>query len=321
MNCSLYIYIISPLKQNTMKNITYLFILTSCFIYAQQQFPGENENNIIINAGFENAPIWNDCDGCKNDDFGWEGYLCQHLEDKFEVYTGTSYRVSVPSADGDYYALTKEFDASIYQVIEVDPNTQYTVKYKFGWINFNGRSIDLPKDNSDGYKEINAVITNNQTGANKVILKKFSHRNNDYYSLGSQDQTFATAFFDSWNDVEWTFSTSNETTVRLAMWKMNGTPPYILDNVEIFPTPQANVNKFKNAMFSLSPNPASNTLNLKASKTITKIDIFNVMGQRVSSKPINALNSIVNISALNKGIYVMNVTIDDNIGTYRFIKE
>ena len=37
------------------------------------------------------------------------------------------------------------------------------------------------------YKEINAVITNNQTGANKVLLKKFSHRNNDYYTLGSED--------------------------------------------------------------------------------------------------------------------------------------
>lgn len=319
----MYIYEYYPnLKQITMKKITYLLILLSSFFYAQQQFPGENENNIIINSGFEEAPTWNDCDGCENDDFGWDGYLCQQLEDKSEVYTGTDFKVSVPSADGDYYALAKEFDASIYQVLEVEPNTQYTVRYKFGWINFNGRSIDIQKDNGNGYKEINAVITNNQTGTNKILLKKFSHRNNDYYSLGSEDQTFATAFFASWNDVEWKFTTTSENyEVRLAMWKMSGTPPYILDNVEIFPTPQANVNKFKNAMFSLSPNPASNTLNLKASKTITKIDIFNVMGQKVSSKSINALNSIINISALNKGIYVMNVTIDDNIGTYRFIKE
>ena len=305
-----------------MKKITYLFLLLTAFIYAQQQFPGENENNIIINAGFEDVPTWNDCDGCENDDFGWEGYLCQHLEDKSEVYTGTDYKVSVPSADGDYYALAREFDASIYQVVEVLPNTQYTVRYKFGWINFNGRSIDLPKNNGDGYKEINAVITNNQTGANKVLLKKFSHRNNDYYTLGSEDETFATAFFDSWNDVEWTFTTTSENfEVRLAMWKMAGTPPYILDNVEIFPTPQANVNKFKDAQFTFSPNPANNVLNIKASKAISGIDIFNVMGQQVSSKSINALNSTLDISALNSGIYVMNVTIDGKIGTYRFIKE
>lgn len=305
-----------------MKKITYLLILLTSVIYAQQQFPGENENNIIINAGFEDAPTWNDCDGCENDDFGWEGYLCEHLEDKSEVFTGTDFKVSVPSADGDYYALAREFDASIYQVLEVEPNTQYTVRYKFGWINFNGRSIDLPKNNGDGFKEINAVITNNQTGANKVILKKFSHRNNDYYTLGSQDGTFATAFFDSWNDVEWTFTTTSENfEVRLAMWKMSGTPPYILDNVEIFPTPEASVNKFKEAHFTFSPNPANNVLNIKTTKAISGIDIFNVMGQQVSSKSINALNSTLDISALNKGIYVMNVTIDGNIGSYRFIKE
>lgn len=304
-----------------MKNITYLFLLISCFIFAQQQFPGENENNMIINAGFENAPIWDDCDGCENDDFGWEGYLCRQLEDKFEVYTGTDYRVSVPSADGDYYALAKEFEASIYQVVEVEPNTQYTVRYKFGWINFDGRSINLPKNNGDGFKEINAVITNNQTGANKVILKKFSHRNNDYYVLDAEDGTFATAFFDSWNNVEWTFNTSNETTVRLAMWKMSSTPPYILDNVEIFPTPQANISKFNDTFFTLSPNPAKNVLNLNASKTISEIEVFNVMGQKVLTKFINTLSGSVNISKLDKGVYLMNVTIDGNVGTYRFIKE
>lgn len=304
-----------------MKNITYLFFLISCFIYAQQQFPGENENNMIINAGFENAPIWDDCDGCENDDFGWEGYLCRQLEDKFEVYTGTDYRVSVPSADGNYYALAKEFEASIYQVVEVEPNTQYTVRYKFGWINFDGRSINLPKNNGDGFKEINAVITNNQTGANKVILKRFSHRNNDYYVLDATDGTFATAFFDSWNNVEWTFNTSNETTVRLAMWKMSSTPPYILDNVEIFPTPQANISKFNDTFFTLSPNPAKNVLNLNASKTISEIEVFNVMGQKVLTKFINTLSGSVNISKLDKGVYLMNVTIDGNVGTYRFIKE
>lgn len=304
-----------------MKNITYLFLLISCFIYAQQQFPGENENNMIINAGFENAPIWDDCDGCENDDFGWEGYLCRQLEDKFEVYTGTDYRVSVPSADGNYYALAKEFEASIYQVVEVEPNTQYTVRYKFGWINFDGRSINLPKNNGDGFKEINAVITNNQTGANKVILKRFSHRNNDYYVLDATDGTFATAFFDSWNNVEWTFNTSNETTVRLAMWKMSSTPPYILDNVEIFPTPQANISKFNDTFFTLSPNPAKNVLNLNASKTISEIEVFNVMGQKVLTKFINTLSGSVNISKLDKGVYLMNVTIDGNVGTYRFIKE
>ena len=69
----------------------------------QQQFPGENENNMIKALDLKTrVPTWNDCDGCENDEFGqWEGYLCQHNEDKSEVYTGTDYKVSVPSADGE----------------------------------------------------------------------------------------------------------------------------------------------------------------------------------------------------------------------------
>ena len=92
--------------------------------------------------------------------------------------------------------------------------------------------------------------------------------------------------------------------------------------MKIFPAQkQANVYKFKDAQFTFSPNPANNVINLKASKTISGIDVFNVMGQKVFSKSINAFNSSLDISQLDKGIYIMNVTIDGNTGTYRFIKE
>lgn len=305
-----------------MNKITSLFTMLSISIFAQQQFPGENENNLIINAGFEQAPVWKDCNDCVNDEFGWEGYLCARKADKAEIGTGTDTKVSVPSADGNYYAMTKAFEASIYQVIpEVEPNTQYTVRYKFGWIDYYGRTLNIPND-SGGFKEINAVITNNQTGANKVVLKKFSHRNGDYYSLGSEDNTFATAFFDSWNDIEWTFTTTSENfEVRLAMWKMEGTPPYILDNVEIFPTPEASINKFENAMFTFSPNPVNNVLNLKASKTISKVEFYNNIGQNVLASNVNALSSNVNISGLNKGIYLMNVTIDGQTQGFKILKQ
>lgn len=304
-----------------MNKITPLFTMLSIGMFAQQQFPGENENNAILNAGFEQAPTWKDCNECENDNFGWEGYLVEHREDKSEVYIGTDNKVSVPSADGDYYALAREFDASIYQVFEVEPNTQYTVKYKFGWINFMGRSIELLKNNGECCKEINAVITNNLTGSEKVILKKFSHIDNSLYTLGSTDNTFATAFFDSWNDVEWTFTTGDQIEVRLAFWKMAGTPPYILDNVEVFPTPETAVSKFGNVQFSLSPNPTNNVLNLKASKQIAQIVIINVMGQTTLTKTINALESVIDVSNLNKGVYMINVNIEGNTQSYKFLKK
>ena len=110
-------------------------------------------------------------------------------------------------------------------------------------------------------------------------------------------------------------------TARLAMWTPATLPSYILDNVEVFPTPAASINKFEDAEFSLSPNPAKEVLNLKASKAISNIEIYNVMGQKILAKKINAVNNSIDISKLNKGMYLMNVTIDSTTESYRFIKE
>ena len=105
------------------------------------------------------------------------------------------------------------------------------------------------------------------------------------------------------------------------MWTPATLPSYILDNVEVFPTPAASINKFEDANFSLSPNPAKEVLNLKASKAISNIEIYNVMGQKILAKKINAVNNSIDISKLNKGMYLMNVTIDSITESYRFIKE
>ena len=128
--------------------------------------------------------------------------------------------------------------------------------------------------------------------------------------------------FTNWHDIEWNFTTGDDVfEVRLAMWTPATLPSYILDNVEVFPTPAASINKFEDANFSLSPNPAKEVLNLKASKAISNIEIYNVMGQKILAKKINAVNNSIDISKLNKGMYLMNVTIDSTTESYRFIKE
>ena len=303
-----------------MKKITFLITLVGVSIFAQQQFPGENENNLILNAGFEDMPNW-------DDDFslGWKGYNCNRVEDKKVLFTNDWFNISVPSASGDGFAYTWAVDASIYQVFEVFPNTQYTVKYKFGWL-----FHPLKDFRNNG----NAVITNNLTGDNKVIYKKFAHSENgqsayrSYEILenkpggGGYGPNDLYPSFTNWHDIEWTFTTGdNVIEVRLAMWTPSTLPSYILDNVEVFPTPAASINKFKDANFSLSPNPAKDVLNLKASKNISGIEIYNVTGQKVLDKSINAVNKSVDISILNKGMYLINVTIDSATESYRFIKE
>ena len=303
-----------------MKKITFLITLIGVSIFAQEQFPGENENNLIINAGFEDNPSWGD-----EFSIGWRGYNCNRIEDKGVLFSNEWYNISVPSASGDGFAFTWAVDASIYQVFEVLPNTQYTVKYKFGWL-----FHPLKDFRNNG----NAVITNNLTGDNKIVYKKFAHSENGQttytsYELlenkpggGGYGPNGLYPSFTNWHDIEWTFTTGdNVGEVRLAMWTPSTLPSYILDNVEVFPTPAASINKFKDANFSLSPNPAKDVLNLRASKNISGIEIYNVMGQKVLAKSINAVNKSVDISILNKGMYLINVTIDSATESYRFIKE
>ena len=73
--------------------------------------------------------------------------------------------------------------------------------------------------------------------------------------------------------------------------------------------------------FSFTPNPASNVINLSAAKSISKVEFYNILGQNVLFNKVNALNSSINIQSLNKGVYVMNVTIDGQTQGFKILKQ
>lgn len=72
--------------------------------------------------------------------------------------------------------------------------------------------------------------------------------------------------------------------------------------------------------FSFTPNPTKNHLKLNANKEISKVEIYNTLGQKAFSKNLNALNDNLDLSDLKKGIYIMKATIGDKTGSYRIIK-
>lgn len=69
----------------------------------------------------------------------------------------------------------------------------------------------------------------------------------------------------------------------------------------------------------LHPNPVENELRVKAKTKIQKIEIFNILGEKVLSKEnTNALNTEV----LSNGVYIAKITLNENlITTKRFIKK
>ena len=79
--------------------------------------------------------------------------------------------------------------------------------------------------------------------------------------------------------------------------------------------------EFSNFKFSYYPNPAKNQVNVSAEKNISKVELFNFLGQKVLSNTENAMQKQINITHLQKGIYLMEVSIDNAKKTFKIIKE
>jgi hypothetical protein len=78
---------------------------------------------------------------------------------------------------------------------------------------------------------------------------------------------------------------------------------------------------FDNANFSYYPNPVKNTLNLSYNQEISNVEVFNLLGQKVSSNVINANAAQIDMSNLSKGAYMVKVTSNNQLKTIKVIKE
>jgi hypothetical protein len=80
---------------------------------------------------------------------------------------------------------------------------------------------------------------------------------------------------------------------------------------------------FQNNNFSISPNPAKSRLNINLPNGMAnaKVSVFNVLGKKVYSGDISNLNSSINISNWNSGVYLVKVSSNNITQTKRFIKQ
>jgi len=73
--------------------------------------------------------------------------------------------------------------------------------------------------------------------------------------------------------------------------------------------------------FNMYPNPVSNRLIIHAPNTIETINVINIIGQEIMRFTPNAQESILDISDLQSGLYIINVTTDGVTATKRIVKE
>lgn len=85
--------------------------------------------------------------------------------------------------------------------------------------------------------------------------------------------------------------------------------------------PNLGTDKFSNFKFSVYPNPTSSELNVSAAKTISKVEMFNLLGQKVQTNTVNATQKQLSISNLQSGVYLMEVTIDNAKQAFKIVKQ
>ena len=80
-------------------------------------------------------------------------------------------------------------------------------------------------------------------------------------------------------------------------------------------------NSFDSANFAYYPNPVKNILNLSYTQNITSVAVFNLLGQQVISKVVNANQSQIDMSSLATGAYLVKVTADNQVKTIKVFKD
>lgn len=82
----------------------------------------------------------------------------------------------------------------------------------------------------------------------------------------------------------------------------------------------AGIDQFGMQGFSYHPNPVKDKLNLKYTSDITSVSVFDLLGQKVIEKEINATEAVLDIQPLADGAYIVNVNAGGNAKTIKIIK-
>lgn len=73
--------------------------------------------------------------------------------------------------------------------------------------------------------------------------------------------------------------------------------------------------------FSAYPNPANNVLYLESVHNIESATLYNLLGQTVLTKEVNAGNTQLNLSGLEVGTYILQATINGQVITQKVLKQ
>lgn len=102
-------------------------------------------------------------------------------------------------------------------------------------------------------------------------------------------------------------------------FSLNGNTSYFVDDV-LFVEGTLSSTDFEGNTFKVYPNPVVNVLNIQSNEAVSKVAVYNVLGQNVYSKTPNAISPKVDMSTFKSGVYFVEVTIGNSTKTVKVIK-
>lgn len=94
-----------------------------------------------------------------------------------------------------------------------------------------------------------------------------------------------------------------------------------IDNIYFYTESTAGIENNDLLGFSMFPNPASNQLKILSQEAISNVNVFDVSGRKIKSFTINNTNTILDISDLSKGVYLIKYKSAGKAGAAKFIKQ
>ncbi|MBL7885147.1 MAG: T9SS type A sorting domain-containing protein [Flavobacterium sp.] len=77
---------------------------------------------------------------------------------------------------------------------------------------------------------------------------------------------------------------------------------------------------FENSSFNYYPNPIDDKLHLSNNQTIDSVKVYNLIGQELFSKAINAKDAILDMSNFSSGTYLIKITSKENTKNIKVVK-
>ena len=201
-----------------------------------------------------------------------------------------------------------------YSNIQFDLSTDTSVKYDLSTKNVFTLKVYVPTPS--------VAVT--QSKILWLKLQDGSKGGNSWQGQVVSEQAYD---YDVWQELTFDFSAiaSNTDMSRLVV-QFNGennnehVKAYI-DDLSYGEAATASTTDNKLLKISMYPNPASSRLTISAPKTINSAAIYNILGKQVMSLEINKNSESIDVSNLATGMYLIKYSIDNAVGTAKFIKQ